>query len=215
MAIDYDEFMKTLVTDKIVDMSATSVALCLSALTSLQKRWNWEQSSQPVSDVLWDDIDAMVSLANEELMASLVGMILPHAMATISAFKMLPCDGGVYNKSDYPKLYDVLDAVYIVSGTQFRVPDMRDRVPVGSGNNYSLDDSGGVDSVVLTTAQMPAHDHSYQQYTFGVDIESVGVPDPTGVGQPTLPQTTGSAGGSEAHENRMPYRAVKWAIVAS
>lgn len=215
MPIDYDEFMTTLVVDKLVDISATTVALCLSTLTYAQKRYAWEQNGQPVSDVLWDEIDAMVALANEELMSSLVGMIVPHAMATISVIKMLPCDGGVYLKDDYPMLYDVLDATYIVSGTQFRVPDMRDRVPVGEGNNYAVDDSGGADSVTLTVDQIPAHDHSWSQYTFGIDIESVGVPDPTGVGQPQLPQTTGLTGGGQSHENRMPYRAVKWAIIAS
>lgn len=212
--MDYDEFLSTLAYDKFLDMSASSIALCLSALTLISRRSDWSRNNEELSGTEWDEIAGYLALATGELMSSLVGVILPHAMATTSAFKMLPCDGGIYNRDDYPQLYDALDPVYILSGTQFRVPDMRDRVPVGTDNNYTLDDSGGVDSVVLTEAQLPAHSHSYNQYTFGIDIESVGVPDPTGVGQPTIPQNTSAAGSNEAHENRMPYRAVKFAIIA-
>lgn len=214
MAIDYDEYLSTVSYGAIADLSATTVALCLSLLGLAGNRDNWQSGGLPVSDAVFDDIDTTVGLALEEIMSNLVGMIFPHAMATVSVFKFLPCDGGTYNKADYPLLYDVLDSSYIVSGTQFRVPDLRDRVPVGAGNNYTLDDSGGADSVTLTIDQIPAHDHSWSQYTFGVDIESVGVPDPTGVGQPQLPQTTGSAGGGQSHENRMPYRALNFVIVA-
>lgn len=242
MPLDYDKFLTTLVSDKILDMSATSVALCLSALTRLQKRYAWSKDGDKVDDTTWDEIDAMVALANEELMQSLVGMILPHVMSTVSDFKMLPCDGGVYLKSDYPLLYEAIDAEYIISGTQFAVPDMRDRVPVGTGSQYDVNDSGGVDAVTLVTEELPVHSHTtdphthtsvphthtYSSPTFGVDIESVGIPDPTGVGNPPVPfQTTPNAstinnanvtvnntGNGEAHENRMPFRAVKFAIVA-
>lgn len=212
--MDYDEFLTTLAYDRFVDMSATSIALCLSALTLINQRSDWSRSGDELSSSEWNEIESYLALATGELMSSLVGVILPHAMSTISAFKMLPCDGGVYDKADYPLLYDALDPVYIVSGTQFRTPDMRDRVPVGTNNNYALDDSGGVDTVILTESQLPAHSHSYNQFTFGIDIESVGVPDPTGVGQPSIPQNTSVVGGNEAHENRQPYRAVNFAIIA-
>lgn len=243
MPLDYDEFLTTLVVDKIVDLSATTVALCLSVLTHSQKRYYWSRNELPVSDADWDEIEAMVALANGEIMASMVGMIVPHAMGTISAFKMLPCDGGVYLKDDYPLLYDVLDSVYIISGTQFSVPDMRDRVAVGTGNNYILDDSGGVDSVVLTEGEIPSHSHTTNPHTHtsiphthlagyptpGINTIGPGVPDPLTVGNPPVPTTTSpasstintatvtvnSTGNDEAHENRQPYRALNWAIIAS
>lgn len=214
MSIDYDEFLATIAYAKVVDLSATSVALCLSAIGLLRYRHLWLDNFEPISDSQWDEILDIIDLANGEIMSSLVGLILPHIMSTASVFKFIPCDGGTYLRDDYPLLYEAIDPVYIVSGTEFRVPDMRDRVPVGTGNAYALDDSGGADSVALTVDQIPAHIHTYQQYTFGVDIESVGVPDPTGVGQPTFAQNTSSAGGGEAHENRMPFRAVNWVILA-
>ena len=38
-------------------------------------------------------------------------------------------------------------------------PDLRDRFIVGAGNQYDRNDTGGSDSVTLTEAQMPSHDH--------------------------------------------------------
>lgn len=212
--IDINNFVASIAYAKVIDISAATAALCLSGLSSLNNRYIWLDDGEPITDMQWDELKDMIDLANGEIMASLVGMIIPHVMATASAFKFIPCDGGIYNKSDYPLLYAAIDTTYIISGSQFRVPDMRDRVPVGTGNNYALDDSGGSDDVTLDVSEIPAHSHTYQQYTFGIDIESVGVPDPTGVGQPTFGVSTSSVGGGASHENRMPFRAINWAIIA-
>lgn len=212
--MDYDKFLATVAYSKIADLSATTVALCLSGLTVFQFRENWQRNNVAVTDTDWNEIDLMIAIANEELMASLVGMIVPHVMATVSAFKFLDCDGGTYLRADYPLLYDAIDSGFIVSGEEFRVPDLRDRVPIGTGNQYNVDDSGGVDSVILTVAQMPPHVHNYNYPSVGVDVEGAGVPDATAVANPPVSLSTSSAGNGEAHENRMPYRAVKFAIVA-
>ena len=147
-------------------------------------------------------------------MSSLVGVIVPHVMSTVSTFKMIPCDGGTYNKSDYPLLYDAIDTVYIVSGTQFTVPDLRERVPIGEGTGKPLNSMGGSDEITLTINQIPQHSHGYNQPTFGIDVESVGVPDPTGVGNPPLNLQTSSVGGGQPHSNLQPYTVVKYAIIA-
>lgn len=242
MPVDYDEFLSSFAYDKILDMSATSVAFLLSASSRLLKRYAWSRNGEKLSDSEWDEIQGIADLAQEELMSSLVGMIVPHVMSTVSAFKMLPCDGSVYNKVDFPLLYDAIDTIYIISGTQFRVPDMRNRVPVATGDLYDLDDIGGVDNVILQIEHLPAHNHTtqphnhssaphshiYSQPTFGIDIESVGVPDPTGVGNPPVPQSTSTTsvsissetvivdntGDDTAHENRQPFIAVNFAIIA-
>jgi microcystin-dependent protein len=39
-------------------------------------------------------------------------------------------------------------------------PDLRDRFVVGAGNNYSVNATGGSDSVTLTANQIPSHTHS-------------------------------------------------------
>lgn len=214
MSIDYDLFMASIAYNKIADLSATTVALCLSAITELSNRYQWSRNNEDLNDTEWEEIQSIVELASEEIMSSLVGMIVPHVMSTVSVFKFLRCDGGVYDKSDYPLLYDAIDATYIVSGTQFRVPDLRDRFVIGAGNDYVTDDSGGAEEVTLTINQIPNHTHDYTQPTFGVDIESVGVPDPTGVGNPPVTFPTSAQGGGQPHSNMPPYRALEWVIIA-
>jgi microcystin-dependent protein len=39
-------------------------------------------------------------------------------------------------------------------------PDLRDRFVVGAGSTYSVGDTGGVNAVALTTAEIPSHTHS-------------------------------------------------------
>lgn len=39
-------------------------------------------------------------------------------------------------------------------------PDLRNRFVVGAGSTYGVGDTGGANSVTLTTAQIPAHNHS-------------------------------------------------------
>lgn len=214
MPIEYSEFVSTFAYGKIADLSGTSVSLCLSAISYINNRTLWQDNGVPVNNAQWNEIDEIISLAFEEVMSSLVGLILPHIMSTVSAFEFIPCDGGTYLRDDYPLLYEAIDPVYIVSGTEFRVPDLRDRVPVGTGNAYALDDSGGVDSVTLTTAQMPSHNHTYNYPNASLDLEAPGAPDILALSNPGVPTVTSNAGSGEAHENRMPFRAVNWVILA-
>lgn len=212
--MDYDEFLATFAYDKIADLSATTVALCLSAITLIKNREDWSDNGNALTDSQWDNIENIVALGTLELMSSLVGVIFPSVMATISAFKFLPCDGGIYNKSDFPLLYEAIDPTFIISGTQFFVPDMRSRFPVGTGGAYALNDTGGSDSVTLSTGQIPPHSHGYDQVIPSVDIGSAGVPIPSGVSQPFIPAITGSSGGGGSHENRPPFVALNYIIVA-
>jgi len=39
-------------------------------------------------------------------------------------------------------------------------PDLRDKFIVGSGSTYSVGDTGGLNAVTLTTAQLPSHTHA-------------------------------------------------------
>ena len=40
-------------------------------------------------------------------------------------------------------------------------PDLRNRFVVGAGSSYAVNDTGGTDSVSLSTANIPAHSHSF------------------------------------------------------
>lgn len=190
-------------------------ALCIMACSAFyNNRWLWYNDDEPVSDTEWDEISKVLGQMEHELMSGLIGAILPHAMADLTGFNLLPCDGTVYLREDYPLLYDKIDPVYILDTDTFRVPDLRERFPLGESLDFALDDTGGEAEHILTVDELPAHAHGFTQYTFGVDIESVGVPDPTGVGNPRLPESTDDTGGGEAHNNMPPFLVVRWAIVA-
>ena len=57
--------------------------------------------------------------------------------------------------------YVMVDQRHICSSSFKRIvlPDLEQEFIVGAGNNYSRGDTGGADSVTLTTAQMPQHNH--------------------------------------------------------
>lgn len=141
----------------------------------------------------------------------------------------LLCDGQLLNTND-TRFQDLKVAI----GTQFnqtgddsdlvfRVPDLTARFIVGQdgGSKYTLGDVGGEDETVLTTEQMPSHNHQY--LSFGDNLGS-GAHSGDG-GADSVPHSTGSeatgsaniiqnTGGGEAHENRPPFFALCWIIRA-
>lgn len=210
----YDDIDSSASYGAILDLSPASIGVALMGLSTMLYRASWHNDNKPLNDSEWDYVDSVISLAMDELMSSLVGLVVPAIFGTASAFKFIPCDGGVYLKDDYPLLYDALDSHYIISGTQFTVPDLRDRVPAGAGGSYAVGDTFGVDNVTLTLDQIPPHSHNYNYPSVGIDIESVGVPDVTAVGNPPFSLVSGSAGGGQSHENRQPSYAINWYVIA-
>jgi len=83
-----------------------------------------------------------------------------------------------------------------------------------SGGTYDVGDTGGADSVTLTTSQIPSHTHSYtDSYVLqsslnpGIDIDfNATTWNPNGL----LNKTTGSTGSGSSHENRPPYYALAY-----
>ena len=77
----------------------------------------------------------------------------------------VPCDGRQMTIQQYAALYSLIGTYYGGDGrTYFNVPDLRSRVPVGIGqgtglSNYTLAQQGGIESVALTPAQLPVHNH--------------------------------------------------------
>ena len=79
----------------------------------------------------------------------------------------LPCDGRLVNIADNDALYMLLGTTYGGDGqVTFGLPDLRGRVPQHFGNGLglrpvALGQMSGTEANTLTSAQMPAHSHTF------------------------------------------------------
>ena len=144
------------------------------------------------------------------------------------------CNGQLMTVNSNQALFSLLGTTYGGDGrTTFALPDLRGRVPVGigqlaGGSNYVLGQRGGQESVTLTQDQLGAHTHPVTgtiqaaagnddaapsgDYPGGGNIAMYG----TGSKGPAMgaitPGTTAAQGGSQPHDNRMPYLATNYVI---
>ena len=106
------------------------------------------------------------------------GVITPYVKSGAEPTGWKYCDGQHYDSTDaaYTALYDIIGYSYgrtdssgadDASGTYFKVPDLRGRVPVGVDGsaarlaaNDTLAATGGAESVTLGTDQIPEHTHA-------------------------------------------------------
>ena len=87
-------------------------------------------------------------------------------------------------------------------------PDLRDRFLVGAGNSYKLGNTGGVNMVTLTIAQMPSHEHDVYSGGYGSNIYSISCDGSSYGGILDHKHLTQPTGGNQPHENRPPYYAL-------
>lgn len=143
----------------------------------------------------------------------------------------LPCDGATYPLNQYAALFTTLGTSWGGNGTtNFRVPDLRGRTPlgVGAGNGLSvrrLGDVGGTETETLHTTQMPAHVHPLRAsaalatetapggHTSGVAPDAT--PYRPGAGTFMSPLALGAAGQGLPHENRSPVVGLNFGICHS
>lgn len=76
------------------------------------------------------------------------------------------CDGSLLAISQNDALFSIIGTTYGGDGqTTFGLPDLRGRIPVGTGtgpglSNIALGQKAGSESVTLTAGQLPAHSHT-------------------------------------------------------
>lgn len=76
------------------------------------------------------------------------------------------CDGTLYSIAEYTTAFSIVGTTYGGNGqTTFAVPDLRGRIAVGTGQGagltaIDLGETGGTETVTMTSAQMPAHSHT-------------------------------------------------------
>ena len=188
------------------------IAAILGQILELTEARNWEQTTGiSVADTIeiWEDIYLQFSDGTFCMIGAIVAILNDTTPAN-----MLLADGSNFAKVDYPELYDVLPAALIIDPATGSVPDLRETFVLGAGVTIAEHDTGGSDEHTLTVAELPAHSHLYDKETYNIDVESVGIPDPSGVGLPAIPTATSETGSGDAHNNMPPYYALKYVVIA-
>ncbi len=134
------------------------------------------------------------------------------------------CEGQLLPISENETLFNLIGTTYGGDGqSTFALPDLRGRIPIHQGNGMILAQTGGVESVTLTVAQMPGHSHPLlasadQNNTLNPGGNVLGAPltaTPFFAATPALAlsgQAITSVGGSQPHDNFQPYLCVSFII---
>jgi microcystin-dependent protein len=150
-----------------------------------------------VSDSLdVNDINVATDVYVNHAIYTPVGSILTFAGTSVPT-GWLFCDGSEVAKSEYPRLYSVIGNLYGTPaiGTNFVLPNLADRVPVGKTVSNSVGNSGGNSSITLTTNQLPAHTHTGTVDASGAHVHT-GTTDANGTHSHT---GTTDANGTHTH----------------
>ena len=134
----------------------------------------------------------------------------------------LLCDGSNVSRTTYATLFSVIGTTFGVGdgSTTFTLPDMRGRVPVGSGSGAgltarSLAATGGEETHTLTVPEIPAHTHSYTDTyrTGNQDTDNAfGTETVANESSVSEAKTTGSTGGGQAHNIMQPFLVLNYII---
>ena len=140
------------------------------------------------------------------------------------------CDGTTLPISENETLFQLIGTTYGEDGqSTFNLPDLRGRVPVhqgtdpGTGTTFQMGEMAGVETVTLTTQQMPQHNHALMATTNpGTQLNPGG--NLLSNSQGPLPyiqenpdgnlnaQAIQPMGGSQPHENMQPFLVVSFII---
>ena len=139
----------------------------------------------------------------------------------------LLCDGTAYSTTTYPEYEDLYAAIANLYGgsdaTDFKVPDLGGRVPVGlaaSGTFDALNNTGGAETHALTETEVGPHSHDIATRSMGNNSDKYHGTSPSGsretgvnqVGTYTGSEGVQSSGDGTAHENMPPYVVVNYLI---
>lgn len=141
------------------------------------------------------------------------------------------CDGTLMSVSENDALFALIGTTYGGDGqTTFALPDMRGRLPLHQGTGPGLTtrvmgQMFGSEEVTLLQTQMPSHAHPLVVSTLDAVTSEVSNALPAGqpgdtlyLSNPSVPaasmsnRTLQTAGGSQPHDNTMPFVCVNFII---
>jgi len=133
------------------------------------------------------------------------------------------CNGQLLPINQNQALFALLGTRYGGNGqTNFALPNLRGRLPIHMGNGHTLGEAAGSTSVTVNIQQLPTHIHFANATNVPATLD-----DPTNsvLGQAGAnlyaafssavamgPQTLTSVGGSQPHNNMMPYLVLNFII---
>jgi len=136
------------------------------------------------------------------------------------------CDGSLLAIAQYSALFNLIGTTYGGDGVStFALPDLRGRVPIHQGTDrqgftYVLGQPGGVETVTLSTAQLPSHTHAAaandgtsgtpMDYWSGWTGGQYSVSAPAQTMSPAA--VSNSTGGSSPHDNMIPFQVINFII---
>ena len=133
------------------------------------------------------------------------------------------CNGQLLPINQNQALFALLGTTYGGNGqTNFALPNLRGRVPISFNNGHSLGEAAGSTSVTINIQQLPQHFHTFNVTN---NAASATAPDntvvmskaPSNMYGPAgnlvaMAQTVSSVGGSQPHNNMMPYLVLNFII---
>jgi len=133
------------------------------------------------------------------------------------------CNGQFLPINQNQALFSLLGTTYGGNGqTTFALPNLRGRVPIHMGNGHTLGEAAGTTSVTVSIQQLPTHIHPLN--ATNTDQNRSAVPNGNYLGPVNNlyggpvslvtmnPHTVTNVGGSQAHNNMMPYLALNFCI---
>jgi|SRR5947207_14407477 len=132
------------------------------------------------------------------------------------------CNGQFLPINQNQALFSLLGTTYGGNGvTTFALPDLRGRLPIHMGQAHTLGEKAGNTSVTLNIQQLPTHTHNLvasdangtQPVAAGnVLAQANNLYTPPANLTALDPSTVSNVGGSQPHNNLMPYLALNFCI---
>lgn len=135
------------------------------------------------------------------------------------------CNGQEIEITQNPALYALMGTEYGGDGTtSFGLPELRGRLPLGSGGIYTRGQKWGLENVTLNLTTMGTHTHqmkaqnsdAHMPLPFGNDILSNSVNTDVYEAPANLVElntgTCAGAGSSQSHNNMMPFATINFCI---
>ena len=138
------------------------------------------------------------------------------------------CNGQTLPINQNQALFSLLGTTYGGNGqTTFQLPNLRGQVPIHMGNGHTLGEKAGTTSVTVNIQQLPTHLHSFNVSSTQALANGGNIPDSTKTLAPSIasniygspqaltpmdPTAVTNTGGSQPHNNMMPYLTLNFII---